>query len=258
MDASGDSIREPAGAEPPPLPESLPAQARPWGFWSSLGWLVLTYFGISLVVGVLILLCGFSPEPLNGDSLTAGGLLSSVLVVVALAGCIRLRRGWTVRDYSAINATRISTIILWIAALLSWSALFDFIQMLTGRPVVPEVMVQSYNSASIKPLLFLYVIFGAPIVEEFALRGFLFRGWAQSRIGPWAAMVLISILFAVLHVQYDLVNIAFTGSVGMILALARYKTGSLLPCVFMHAAINLVASLQLLYVVWQAETVPNV
>jgi membrane protease YdiL (CAAX protease family) len=42
-----------------------------------------------------------------------------------------------------------------------------------------------------------------PIVEEFVVRGFMFRGWSQSFLWPIGAIVLTSAVWAMNHTQYD-------------------------------------------------------
>ncbi len=43
----------------------------------------------------------------------------------------------------------------------------------------------------------------APVFEEFVIRGFLFRGWSESFLGPIGAILLTSAVWAMDHTQYD-------------------------------------------------------
>lgn len=54
--------------------------------------------------------------------------------------------------------------------------------------------------------LFVLLIGGCiagPIMEEFVFRGFMFRGWSESFIGPIGAILLTSALWGMYHTQYD-------------------------------------------------------
>lgn len=51
-------------------------------------------------------------------------------------------------------------------------------------------------------------------------------------------------LWAMIHLQYDAYGIATIFVGGILVGLARLKTGSVLLCVMMHAMMNLVATIQ--------------
>jgi len=82
----------------------------------------------------------------------------------------------------------------------------------------------------------------APIAEEFLFRGFIFtalRGWA----GPLAAAVMTGLLFGAIHLDPDR-PVAFLvplGFFGFVLCLIYAKTGSLYPCIALHALNNAIA-----------------
>jgi membrane protease YdiL (CAAX protease family) len=89
----------------------------------------------------------------------------------------------------------------------------------------------------------------APVAEEFFFRGFLFgalRRWrvriAGREIGTWVAAVITGILFGLAHTgsassQY-LIPLGF---LGFVLALVRWKTRSLYPCIALHSTNNALA-----------------
>lgn len=246
MDVSTSIPPEPQIIEPPALP-GVPHAPKPWGFWATLGWFLLVFIGMSLVTAIIMSMSGLGRDALDGDVLALGGFLFAALVIPAFAGCIRLRRGWTVREYAALGPARGNQIVAWTAIAVGWSLAFDFVQSAFGHDIVPDFMFHAYYTASNKTLFFAYVLAGAPFVEEFSIRGFLFRGWSQSRIGATGAVLLSSLIFAALHSQYDLVGRAFTGSLGVLLALARLNTGSIVPGIVAHATLNTVASLEMLW-----------
>lgn len=256
MNDPTNAVPEAMPAEPPPLPPA--PEPRTWGFWATLGWFLLAFLGTALVCEIAIIPLGLSGDPLNGDSLSVTGSFSAVLTVLALSGCVRLRRGWTVQDYIAVHPARVRTILAWVALIVAWSIGFDVFQTLRGEPVVPDVMLHTYGTATAKPLLLVFVVVLGPMMEEFAVRGFLYRGWAHSRIGAPGAVVFTSILFGMLHTQYDLVGMVFTGTIGFIFAMARLKTGSIVPGIAMHAVLNAVASVETVWVATHTAVVTHV
>jgi membrane protease YdiL (CAAX protease family) len=82
----------------------------------------------------------------------------------------------------------------------------------------------------------------APIAEEFLFRGYIFtalRGWA----GVAGSALLTGALFGVIHFSPDrpaayLVPLALFG---VLLCLLYWKTGSLYPCIALHAINNALA-----------------
>ncbi|GLR84802.1 CPBP family intramembrane glutamic endopeptidase [Bradyrhizobium iriomotense] len=78
----------------------------------------------------------------------------------------------------------------------------------------------------------------APILEEFVVRGFMFRGWSQSFLGPTGAILLTSALWAMEHTQYDWygrLNVFFGG---LALGHLRSSSNSTWLTVIAHSAVN--------------------
>jgi uncharacterized protein len=77
-------------------------------------------------------------------------------------------------------------------------------------------------------------------------RGFLFRGWARSDRSVWPAIVVISIVWAMLHIQYDWTGMLQIFAIGLFLGWMRRRSGSILLTFFLHALFNLEGSLETL------------
>ncbi len=79
-----------------------------------------------------------------------------------------------------------------------------------------------------------------PFSEELLFRGFALRGMIRS-IGPGPAVVATALLFSVLHLRPEVMIPIFI--TGLALGLLHVKTGSLWPCIAVHAAQNALALL---------------
>jgi membrane protease YdiL (CAAX protease family) len=91
-----------------------------------------------------------------------------------------------------------------------------------------------------------------PLAEEIWLRGFLLSALAKSRLGFWAAGVLIAVLFAVLHAaQYALILLVPIFMLGLVLTWALGITGSLWVPIMVHVGNNLLA----LFALWMRPPV---
>lgn len=79
----------------------------------------------------------------------------------------------------------------------------------------------------------------APLTEEFVFRGMMLTG-LRARWGGVAASATVTSLFVVSHVP-QVLEPAIAGVItvlGTLLLVTRLRTGSLLPCVVLHAAYN--------------------
>ena len=124
---------------------------------------------------------------------------------------------------------------------------FDLLTLAFGRDVVPSFMREAYLSARLAgslPLFFLAVVVVAPITEEIAFRGFLFRGLSATWLGVGGTLVATSAAWAAMHVQYDWLTLAQIFLIGLVLGWLRWASGSTLLTIILHMLANLTATIQ--------------
>lgn len=106
------------------------------------------------------------------------------------------------------------------------------------RQVIPmrNELGEIFESLSSSPLAaFVALVIIAPITEEALFRGMVLRGLLR-RYGPWRASLVSALLFGLVHVYPAQIMPAFL--LGLLLAAVHLRTGSLWPCVWMHAVVN--------------------
>ncbi|SEC21540.1 CPBP family intramembrane glutamic endopeptidase [Bradyrhizobium erythrophlei] len=91
--------------------------------------------------------------------------------------------------------------------------------------------------------LLIAVCIAVPIMEEFIFRGFTFRGWSESFLGPTGAIVLTSIAWAMIHTQYDWFGRFWIFVSGLALGHFRWRSNSTWLTAIAHSAMNIVAFL---------------
>jgi uncharacterized protein len=104
-----------------------------------------------------------------------------------------------------------------------------------------EISLDPYASARQTSGLLLFMIGGgiaAPVMEEFVFRGFMFRGWSQSFLGPVGSIVLTSVLWGMTHTQYDWFGRFWIFVTGLVLGHFRWRSNSTWLTVMVHSAIN--------------------
>lgn len=237
---------------------------RPWGPGTTLTLallLILLLTGIEALAG-LIYATQFLPEgvsPLNiAQLLNAyqqlninGDFLSLILLMRTLLGigCIiwlcRLRSAATIRSYLAIRSITPRQIILGVLGLavliFCTEALYEWLD----RDSLNEFMQETYESTQHVAVLWLAVILAAPIFEELFFRGFMFAGLSHSRLGMPGAILVTAALFAISHLQYDWPEMLVVFLLGIVLGVARWRSGSVILPMILHTLNNLAATIQL-------------
>ena len=115
------------------------------------------------------------------------------------------------------------------------AALMNLLMMLAART---EIGAQ--GMASIDPgaaALVAHVVLLAPVAEEFAFRGLIYRIFRQNML-PWSATLLCALIFGLMHVQLSKAVWAFF--LGLITAVSYEQTRSLLTPILIHALFNAV------------------
>jgi membrane protease YdiL (CAAX protease family) len=231
---------DPSAAMPP---SAAPA---PWGFVGSIVWgaLGLVAWAAAQFVVLSIYVAARAPStPVQMDALRHDGFMLALLILAGtpawIAVCVLAarRRGWSARGYLALVWPRRSEVLFGIGCLAALLVTIDLLSLAVGRDVVPRFMVETYTSArdaGSLVLFFLAVAVAAPIGEEIAFRGFLFRGLSASFLGVMGTIVVTSAAWAVMHIQYDTIAVAQILLIGLLLGWLRWASGSTVLAIALH------------------------
>jgi membrane protease YdiL (CAAX protease family) len=245
----------------PTVPVATVAWLRRPNTWHFLD---TTVFGlIALFVGSLVSYATFvvmldipslrqaaSPELLRAQ-MTEGGwmalavIVSSPFTIAVLFGAVRIARR-DFADYLALRWPSARELVRALAMMAVLLLVWFLIAYLTGHPAA-RFAVDGYRIVKASGWLPVYLIalcVAAPITEEFLVRGFLFRGWSNSFLGPAGAILLGSAVWALMHTQYDLFDQTAVFTSGLLLGYLRHRSGSTWLTVVVHAATNLVGAIE--------------
>jgi uncharacterized protein len=75
-------------------------------------------------------------------------------------------------------------------------------------------------------------------MEEFVFRGFIFRGWSESFLGPTATIVLTAAIWAACHTQYEWLGRSWVFLAGLALGHLRRRNNSTWLTVIVHSGMN--------------------
>jgi membrane protease YdiL (CAAX protease family) len=221
-----------------------PANA-PWGILATIGWL-LAAFAISAVVasavfGIWAASQARPPASAYDGVVIAFGTFVSIPVQIAVFAFAARTRGWPPALYLGLVMPRRGEIIVAAICVVALALTFDAVLWLSGRDLVPAFQIEAWRSAADAGWLtamIVAIVVVAPIGEEVAFRGFLFRGLARPGWEMYA-IAAIALVWALLHIQYDWLGMAQIFVAGLVLGWFRWVTGSTLLTIGMHMLINM-------------------
>lgn len=184
----------------------------------------------------------------NGNILFWCTLTTTIVGIICITAVIKLKKGAVLGDYLAIKPVPSKTLLQWIGFLLAFIAIADLVTVLLGRPLVPSFMSNIYATSDPVWMLWFTLLIAAPLFEEAFFRGFLFKGFESSFIGPFGTIFLTAAIWASIHMQYDLYTITLIGLSGLILGAARLRTKSILTPLALHIVMNFVATIETIVV----------
>ena len=225
---------------------------RIWGYWATLGWAFLAFMAGQFGALAIILLLHVGnmnavlASPFDGSMVTLFIVISNPITIAVIALAVWIARARQA-EYLALKLPAAGDVWVGLICLIGLIAISDVLLYLGGYQLVTPFQAQSYTTAAAEgwlPALLLGAVIVAPAGEEILFRGFLFRGWVRSNRTVWPAIVVISILWAALHVQYDWTGILQIFVVGLFLGWMRWRSGSTLLTFLLHALFNLEASME--------------
>lgn len=223
---------------------SAPVRRKPWGIIASILWVIAAFEGVARVEDHL-----FEIPVLRGGIWHAALLLtvwgSELLVIVA---AVRLRR-WPVAEYLGWRRPRVQDVLFGCAVVLVFSLAENGLAYLATGHAFDVAGYRAAVAAGTSPFWYVFqwwpAIFCAPIVEESAIRGFMWRG-IEARAGRLAAFLITSLYFAGMHYRYFFANgTIYPGTFGIYLVSGmafgwlRWRSGNTTATIIPHCLGNL-------------------
>lgn len=202
-------------------------------------------FTILLVVSALATLVPIAPE---GDAieliLSGGGMQIAALLV--LYAFYKMSPG---KFQDPINSRKLTwadaskaalySFLIVIAIMLPVTAAWVYVLEAFGQEIELQETVVIFSQTDDLPIMLLMIVvivLGAPLSEEVLFRGCLYR-FLKAKMSVGAAMILSAFLFALLHP--NLPGFVPLFILGVVLAYAYEKTGSIKVPILIHGIFNL-------------------
>lgn len=217
------------------------AAFTPYGPWASLALTAAVLVCAELISEALILLVARTPEaasPINHTHMLSSMVISGLIGVAVLAKLVDMRAPGRIAEYLALRWVDSDTVWRWLGAIAAYLVLALAAQaILRGTFDIPPPP-SPLDGVEVGPLFLLAVVVVGPAFEELLFRGFLMEGLMPTQLGQAGALTVSTLLWALLHGQYDAIGMVLVFGCGMVLGLARLNTGSLLLPIVLHGAFN--------------------
>jgi uncharacterized protein len=187
----------------------------------------------------------------GGRTISLSVVMGLPAVILALWIAIRPTRT-RFADYLALRGTSWKMFIIGVVAMVALVMGWDLVSRVLGREVQPGFMGDVLKSAQADGSVWLLLIafcIAAPISEELLARGFLYRGWSESFLRVPGAILLSSLAWTALHMQYNWFFFGEIFSIGLLLGYLRYRSNSLWLTIVLHGLNNLAATVQSMWLV---------
>ena len=234
----------PTSSDPIPPPPVVPR----WGLGDAL-WVWFAALAVALVAGGLLVGLRGSVEPGAWDIIVGtvaqnGAMVGFVAIVSRAKGAGSLRRdfGFVVhaRDWAwaPIGAgISVATSV----------AMVPITNLLRHPPEQEVVRIVGDSRGLAAVLAALAVTFVAPLGEELLARGLVLRS-LQRRFEPWVAVLLSSLLFALVHPLLDpraILAVVPLLVLSLVSGIQAVRTGDLSRSIWLHVGFNALAAIGL-------------
>jgi uncharacterized protein len=225
----------PPHGEPPAAPP--PRSGEDWPVWLGFVTLLAVFLIANVLYGVLFAANGSPEDPPAWLDLTSAVILEATLVGGALlaARAFKPLHPWqfglrSTPFWRAAGLTALAFVAFFLFAAL-WATLIQKPEQTTAEDLGVD---ESHLALILAGVIFVVI---APIAEELFFRGF-FYGSLRTRLPVGWATLICGAVFGVIHVTTGPSAVPALIVFGIVLCLLREFTGSLYPCIALHAVNN--------------------
>ncbi len=175
-------------------------------------------------------------------------LVTNPVQVALFAGVARWRTGGDPVAYLALTRFSARDFVVGFVSIAALATAINLFSRAAGldtvSPFETDIFTSSRAEGWLAALVLAIVVVG-PIGEEVMFRGFLFRGWVVSSGWRGAlAIVIITMLWSAMHIQYDWFGISQVFLTGLVLGWIRWRSGSCLLTIVLHMLVNLESTIE--------------
>ncbi len=219
-------------------------------------WMLFLALGIQALIGfVAAFIMGAIGVPLEQieqlfsrpDVLAATGIIAAALSFPLIKKAAYQSGKPFPFDFIAlkpVNKATMVKVILMGFGYYTFATLTSYALAIETPQFMLELKAQTQTSLDLL-MLVIAICIVAPIVEEVIFRGLAYTRLVNSRAGVTGAIIITSIVFTFIHIQYELTVLAILSVFAFLLGYVRYKTNNLVYCIALHMQINMMSTIEL-------------
>ena len=252
MDTLSAPSRELTLTPPPPERPELPDGAQPTPVipaWQPSGVLLAFALGLGGTIAAAVVIGGLAVAlGADGDSLPPGVNvlltiaqdLAFVAAAVLVVSRVARPTAWQFGLRGARPGGFVGWLIVAFVAFIALSAAYSALVHIGPQEDLPDELGADGSTLALFAAAFLVTVI-APFAEELFFRGFVFT--SLRRWGLWPAALVTGAIFGAIHLGSapDALYLPILAIFGVVLCLLYWKTGSLYPCIALHAINNCIA-----------------
>lgn len=230
----------------------------PWGPWKSLG-LAAIIMASQIIVSTICLFAYMAYSTFSNSSFSVITFLNNlesnnlfVFSATAISAPVmiwlviifaRMKKGVPLDEYLGLKRIPLKQIGMWLLGTIIYLIVSGLLLDSLGVQD-SKFMKDVGKSNTITLMVFTVVVVSVvPLYEELIFRGFLYTGFLHSSQGVAGAIIIPSLIWSIIHIQYEPIFIVSIFLMGIIFGIARYVTRSIWTPIAMHSFMNLVASI---------------
>lgn len=223
-------------------------------YLKSLGvslWLIFYFMLIQFLTSLMLLwvLYGDISLQMQKNVATNGFILALTTIVgsVISVGIIikKCKSHGNIASYLALHKIKLGVLMYCLFAVGLLGFFTDYIYCHFNGSTLPKYMTDLEYKDEHAWILFIAVVFFAPLWEEILFRGYIYQRLIQSNIRPSLVILFTSMTWTLIHLQYGDLEKYIIFVFGLALGVARYKTNSIFCAFAMHSLLNATSMIQL-------------
>jgi membrane protease YdiL (CAAX protease family) len=226
------------------------APGKPWGLAATLGLSLIVWYSLELLQAamgssmgrVLITLRLVHPaQSTQAMNFAVISCISAVLCGALVIAAARLREEIDTRQYLGLGPVPGKELTRWLIVTAVIVVQTDLVLYLAKGELLPAEWIAVYRTVQSPALFWFALVVATPVFEELLFRGFVFEGIRASRLGGTGAVAITALVWTLVHRQDDPLEFAVIFILGVMLGIARLRTGSILVTMAMHMLNNLIS-----------------
>ncbi|MGB0938743.1 MAG: CPBP family intramembrane glutamic endopeptidase [Colwellia sp.] len=222
----------------------------------SILWMLFLTVGIQIIIGLIATVIfgslGMKSDEIEKifmrpDSIAILGGIAAILLFPLIKKASHLKdKSFLLKFLGLQFADRVNLVkVFWIGV-----GFYLFISLLTYPLSInpPQYMldVKSQTNTIFDVLMLIIgICIIAPIIEEIIFRGLAYSRLIQSGLGETRTIIITSLVFTIIHIQYEIIVMLTILPFAFLLGYVRYKTGNLVCCIALHIQLNVFSTIEL-------------